>query len=105
MLSEQLLETIRHIVAPLDAEERLVVIQTIAAVAMTGPAEEPGKRAAPDPDEMSLEAEQVAWFARPAEDREQYTGEYVAVRHGEVIDHDPDRRALYLRMRERFDQQ
>ncbi len=31
-----------------------------------------------------------------------YTGEYIAMRNGEVLDHDLDVQALYLRMRERF---
>jgi hypothetical protein len=31
-----------------------------------------------------------------------YAGEYVAMRDGQVLDHDPDVQALYLRMHERF---
>ena len=33
---------------------------------------------------------------------EHYLGEYVAVHNGAVVDHDPDVRALHLRIRKRF---
>ena len=32
-------------------------------------------------------------------------GEYVAIHRGEVMDHDPDQRTLYLRVRARFGRQ
>jgi hypothetical protein len=44
-----------------------------------------------------LWAEQEAWFARPKAHREKYQGEYVAVQNGQVLDHDSDKRELYLR--------
>ncbi|MCS6844322.1 MAG: hypothetical protein NZ528_08380 [Caldilineales bacterium] len=50
----------------------------------------------------ALEAEQAAWFARPCVERQQYAGHFVAVRGGQVVDHDPSQRALYLRVHARF---
>ncbi|MEM4203981.1 MAG: DUF5678 domain-containing protein [Candidatus Methanomethylicaceae archaeon] len=43
----------------------------------------------------ALEAEQAAWFTRPREERQRYAGQYVAVRGGQVVDHDPDQRASF----------
>jgi hypothetical protein len=34
--------------------------------------------------------------------REQYMGQYVAIHQGQVVDHDIDQHALYLRIRQRF---
>jgi 3-dehydroquinate synthase class II len=49
-----------------------------------------------------LAAEQAAWYARPPSERARYRAEFVAVYDGQVVDHDADRRTLYLRVRERF---
>jgi len=55
--------------------------------------------------QRQLLTEQKAWFAQPTEAKLRYQGEFVAVRDGSVVDHDPDHRSLYLRVRERFGQQ
>jgi hypothetical protein len=92
------LDEIRSLVAPLSAEERLAVIRTIAIM-------EPGDRAgaaSPAERRSQLAAEQAAWYARPHSERQRYHGEFVAVRDGQVVDHDPDQRSLYLRVRARF---
>ncbi len=92
------LDEIRSLVAPLSAEERLAVIRTIAIM-------EPGDKAgavSPTEQRSQLAAEQATWYARPHGERQRYQGEFVAVRDGQVVDHDPDQRSLYLRMRARF---
>ena len=50
-------------------------------------------------------AESEAWYALPVEKRQSYAGEYVAVYGGCVVDSDPDRLALYYRVREQFGRQ
>jgi hypothetical protein len=92
------IEQVRTLAAPLSNAERLTLIRAIASL------ETPEREAAPrrDADGQTLDAEQEAWFARPLAERQQYTGEYVAVQGGKVVDHDPDQRALYLRVRAQF---
>ena len=66
--------------------------------------ETPEREATPrsDADRQAVDAEQEAWFARPPAERQRYAGEYVAVQDGQVVDHDLDQRALYLRVRAQF---
>jgi hypothetical protein len=95
-----IIDQIRRLVSPLGAEERLALIQAIADM-------EPGSTVqndAPPPTRRRdrLSAEQAAWYARSPDERAHYRGQFVAVRNGQVVDHDPDRRALYLRVRARF---
>ena len=92
------LDEIRSLVAPLSAEERLVVIRTIAIM------EPRDKASAVSPAERrsQLAIEQATWYARPHSERQRYHGEFVAVRDGQVVDHDPDQRSLYLRVRAHF---
>ena len=52
-----------------------------------------------------IAAETAAWYRLPTEERARYTGKYVAVCGGQVVDSDPDRLALYFRVRERFGRQ
>jgi len=90
------LDRIRPLVIPLSAAERLALVQAIASI-------EP--KPAPSPQTQhrdQLAAEQAAWYARPPDERAHYRGEFVAVRGGQVVDHDTDQRALYLRVRARF---
>jgi len=50
-----------------------------------------------------LAQEQAVWYAQEPRVRQRYAGEYVAVQEGgRVVDHDPDQRTLYLRVRARF---
>ena len=49
-----------------------------------------------------IEKEQQAYEAQHAQLLEQYTGEYIAMQHGQVIDHDSDRVALSQRVRARY---
>jgi len=55
--------------------------------------------------EKRIRAEAQIWYSMPAEVRNQYKGVVVAVYNGEIVDSDPDRGALYRRMRDRFDRQ
>jgi len=93
-----ILNEIRNSVVPLNAEERLALIQAIAAME---PATESGSPASVQ-RRSQLAAEQVAWYSQPASERARYHGEFVAVCNGQVVDQDPDQRSLYLRVRERF---
>jgi hypothetical protein len=91
------IEQVRTLAAPLSNAERLALIRAIASL------ETPEREAAPRvTDTQGLDAEQEAWFARPPAERRRYAGEYVAVQDGQVLDHDPDQRALYLRVRAQF---
>ena len=90
-----ILEKIRLLVAPLNAEERLTFIQAIAA--MPAPAMSPATA-----HQQQLAIEQATWYARPSTERQKYKGEFVALKEGQVIDRDPDQRTLYLRVKARF---
>jgi hypothetical protein len=96
--SEAVLEQIRTLAAELSPEERLSAIRTIveaAPVASDPVVEEDGLV-------QRLWVEQEAWFAQPLSVREKYRGQFIAVQHGSVIDHDPDKRALHLRVRREY---
>ena len=49
-----------------------------------------------------IQAETEAWYRLPVAQRQRYAGQYVAVLGGEVVDSDPERLALYHRLKERF---
>lgn len=95
---ESIIAQVRALAAPLTSVERLALIRAIASLEPTSG----GALPAPEAEANALQAEQAAWFARPREERQRYAGQYVAVRGGQVVDHDPDQRALYLRVRARF---
>lgn len=94
-----ILEKMRPLIAPLNAEERLALIQAIAE--MTTESEK-----TIDPGDTNrhqqIAVEQAAWFKRPLTERQQFRGEFVALRDGAVIDHDHDQRTLYLRIKSNF---
>ncbi len=91
---EQILPLVRR----LDAEERLALIRSIALIDETPfPVEE-----TLDEHSQQMLAEQEAWFARPKYERERYRGQFVAIRDGNVIDHDLAQNALLLRVRTKF---
>lgn len=50
-------------------------------------------------------AETEAWYRLPPEERLRYEGKFVAVYNGQVVDSDPERLTLYLRLRERYGRQ
>lgn len=98
---DTVVEQVRTLAAPLSNTERLALIRAIASL------ESPERKVAPlrGASEQALDAEQAAWFARSPAERQQYASQYVAVRGGQVVDHDPDQRTLYLRVRTQFGRQ
>ncbi|MFP4394315.1 MAG: DUF5678 domain-containing protein [Anaerolineales bacterium] len=93
-------EQIQALIAPFSIEERLALIREIAA--MPPPFSTETLFSSQQPTSTQLYREQAAWYALPAEEREGYQGEYVALHQGQVVDHDADQRALYIRIRERY---
>jgi len=85
-----ILDKIRPLVSSLSPEDRLALIQAIASEDL------------PASSQDKLLQEQLAWFARSKSDRQRFAGEFVAVQANQVIDHDADQRALYLRIRAHF---
>ncbi len=93
-----ILDKIRSLATPLNATERLALIQTIADMAPAVENDVPPSAQR----RRQLASEQAAWYARPPDERARYHGKFVAVHDGQVVDHDPDQRALYLRVRAHF---
>lgn len=89
---------IRTLVQPLSAEQRLQLIQDIAAMKQGGEAavRETSSRA------EQLAVEEDYWYGLPDEMHARYANRYVAIQNRQVVDHDVDQRALYLRVRRRF---
>ena len=88
---------IRTLVQPLNAEQRLQLIQDIAAMEPS----EAAVRETPSRTEQ-LAVEENYWYGLPAETRARYANRYVAIKDKQVADHDVDQRTLYLRVRRRF---
>lgn len=96
--AQNVMQVLQPLIAKLTPEERLALIQAIAAMETLGEAVESS-----DPDQpYGLEKDQLFWFSRPATERELYRGQFVAVHNREVVDQDKDQRSLYLRVRARF---
>ena len=88
---------IRTLVLLLSAEQRLELIQDIASLEpLEGDLQETSRR------NEQIGTEQASWYAPPAAKRERYNNQFVAVKNGQVVDHDADQRALYLRVRRHF---
>ena len=92
-----ILTQIRTLVQPLSAEQRLQLIQDIAAMKQSEAAvgETPSRA-------EQLAVEEDYWYELPDEMRARYANRYVAIKNRKVVDHDVDQRALYLRVRRRF---
>lgn len=100
MLEETTLVQIRNLAARLSAAERLELIRTIID---TMPSQ------AGSTVELTSEAwrtqladEAAYWYTRTTGERAPYAGQYVAVLKHAVVDHDADRRALAIRLRQRW---
>lgn len=52
--------------------------------------------------EEKIREESTRFRAKHTELRAGYLGQYIAFRNGEVLDHDPDARVLYLRVKRQF---
>lgn len=105
--TDAIFNEVRRLVALLDAEERLALIKDIVTAPFTAPAARPQVDPTPLPEPTNerqerMRNEQTRWYARSEDERSQYAGSYVALHNRDVVDHDVDRRALYLRIRERF---
>lgn len=103
--TELIVEKVKELVTPLGPKERLRIIQVISNLEFE--ADPAGEINGSDAAERRLRmlAELEMWYALAAEERQQYTGEYVALWEGKVVDHDADQGELYLRIREQFGSQ
>ena len=52
--------------------------------------------------EQKIKEQSVRFRSKHTELRAQYPDEYVAMRNGQVLDHAPDARELYLRIKQRY---
>jgi hypothetical protein len=52
--------------------------------------------------ERKIDREMEAYRTMHAELKQRFLGEYVAIHHGELIDHDTDRHALSRRVRQKY---
>lgn len=103
--TEAIFSEVRRLVTLLDIEERLALIRDIATAPLSS---SPTKKQNIDAQRLEsaeerrahMRAEQEKWYARSAVERNQYHGFYVALDGGNVVDHDIDQRALYLRIRQ-----
>ena len=102
MLEEKTIETIRRLASQLNPAERLNLIRVIIETRSTAEAAVEDIDLSERAWSEQLEREAAYWYARSAEERRPYLGHYVAVHQHTVIDHDTDRRALYLRVRARL---
>lgn len=117
--TEAIFSEVRRLVTMLGVEERLALIRDIvtAPFAPASPSPSMESSAGVQVSEQTsvdsassrraqMQAEQNKWYARPDEERNQYIGSYVALADGgNVVDHDPDRRTLYLRVRQAYGNQ
>ena len=87
---------IRTLLLPLSAEQRLELIQDIASL---GPLQDLQDKQSKS---EQLVAEEASWYALPAANRTRYGNQHVAIKNGQVVDHDADQRSLYLRVRRRY---
>ena len=93
-----IIDQVRRLAAQLSPAEKLTAIRAI--VEPDGLYEQQESRG--DESYLQILAEEVAWYAQPQHERAKYAGEFVAVRGGEIIDHDRDQDSLDLRVRERW---
>ena len=56
-------------------------------------------------EETAVDREEAAFRRLHPSLRQQYAGQYVAIHGGELIDHDTDQVALFLRMRQQYPNQ
>lgn len=87
----------RTLVQPLSAEQRLQLIQDIASMTQ----DEAVVRETPSKAEQ-LAVEEAYWYGLSPELRTRYANQYAVIKNRQVVDHDVDQRAIYLRVRRRF---
>ena len=98
-------EKVRELVAPLGAEERLQIMRSIAPGVAPRNAKRETVRARANERRQRQQKESDAWFAMSLADRQLYSGNFVAVWEGQVVDSDPDQSEIYLRVRAQFGSQ
>lgn len=54
---------------------------------------------------IQIDREQQAYETQHSQLMEKYAGQYIAMRHGKVVEHDPDRVALSKRVRDKYGNQ
>ncbi len=101
-VAAEILEQIRPLVKGLKAEERLALIQSIAQMESAPSSPSVAVQSAEDEVLDAMLAEQEAWYAKPDQARVPYRGRYIALYHGDVIDHDEDRSLLLYRVRTKY---
>lgn len=52
--------------------------------------------------ERQIAAESKVWYALPNEERGKYSGKFVAIYRGQIVDNDPDQVKLIQRMRQKY---
>ncbi len=97
--AEMIVEKVKELVAPLGAEDRRQVIQSIALGIRP---DKTNEKTNSEQRRQRQQAELDAWYALPADIRQRYSGNYVAIWEGKVVDNSPDQSEVYLRIRERF---
>ena len=103
MLSPHVIETLRPLVRRLTPGQRFELIRWIVNEVSPTEISPPAKQAQGNSSwEASISTEAAAWHARSDTDRAAYTGEYVAVLKGQIVDHDADQRALAIRIHRRY---
>ena len=102
MTAEMIMEKVKELVAPLGAEDRLQVIQSIALRPQSETTSEKTSRDERHQRRQRQQTELDSWYALPTVLRQQYSGNYVALWEGKVVDYSPDQSEVYLRIRERF---
>ncbi|MEA3339689.1 MAG: DUF5678 domain-containing protein [Chloroflexota bacterium] len=97
-ISTKALRTIKPLAARLTPAEQLDLIHWLVNEKTNQPAEETPQ----DNWQTRISAEAQSWYNRPTEERQPYLGQHVAVLAGRVIDHDPNRVALYQRVQKKY---
>ena len=101
-------EQVHKLIEPLAQADRLSLIRDILAV-------RPIQKTKQDTTEhkekviqarqerrQKLKEGQMAWYRHTDDERQQYSGQYVALYQGDVIDSDVDRQTLSRRVRQQF---
>jgi len=112
--ADNIFEQICRLAQRLTLSERLRLIRDVSTLAP--PQNEPQieeHQAQSDEGEIDerqirlqkLKDERFAWYTRPINERQLYTGRFVAVHKGDIVDSDTDKGALHLRVFQRFGEQ
>ncbi|MCB8945399.1 MAG: hypothetical protein H6658_16750 [Ardenticatenaceae bacterium] len=91
-VSDRLAQEIRH-----EADTRGLSIEKFLQVAV--------QRERTLATRQQIEQEQQWWLQRPLSIRAQYEGQYIAVYHQELVDHDPNEAELFQRIRAKYGKQ